>query len=118
MAKTTDNITVGADLPTLNESLLDRDTLSRLFRDIASCTQVLEVVVKHKPTDYVGSGRIGLEDACRLIEERAVRGVQVRYFYDGTQWWDTLMVLSPGVRLVRIQHDPEQWFTEERPTSS
>ena len=46
-----------------------------------------------------------LADARRLLEERAVRGLQIRYRYDGADWWDTLMVLPEGWRLVRIRHE-------------
>lgn len=94
-------------LPDLNQAMLDWPGVEALLRDIAACAQVTEVVPKALAQGYVAedAGALTLADARRLLEERAVRGLQFRYRYDGADWWDTLMVLAEGWRLVRIRHD-------------
>ena len=93
-------------LPDLNQATLDWAGVEVLLRDIAACTQVTEIIPKALAQGYVADGvALTLADARRLLEERAVRGLQIRYRYDGADWWDTLMVLPEGWRLVRIRHE-------------
>ena len=54
---------------------------------------------------YLTQQQLTLADARRLLEARAVRGLQLRYRYDNADWWDTLMVLPDGFRLVRLGHE-------------
>ena len=91
-------------LPELTQAVLDDATLDQLFVDLASLTQVLEVSAKYAERGYVApeASRLTLADARVLLARRAVRGVQIRYRYDGTEWWDTLMLTPAGVRIVRI----------------
>ena len=93
----------GIRLPELTEAVLDEATLDQLFLDIAACTRLLEVTVKLHPTSFAPQERVTLADARALIAARAVRGVQVRYLYDGGEWCDTLIVGGQGVRVVRIR---------------
>lgn len=93
-------------LPDLNQATLDWPGVEALLRDIATCTQVTEIIPKAVAQGYVTDGvALTLADARCLLEERAVRGLQIRYRYEGADWWDTLMVLPEGWRLVRIRHD-------------
>lgn len=92
-------------LPPLSVATLDDEAFDALLRDLRALTQVDEVIVKRGP------GRIGddagaytLDDAERLLRERAVRAVQIRYRHDGARWWDTLTIVPEGVRLVRVRH--------------
>jgi hypothetical protein len=103
----TDDPTTTAEdlrLPELTQACLDADTLDALFADLAACTQVLEVVAKPARTQMIPNQRLTLDDARELITRRTVRGVQIRYRYDGAEWWDTLMAGPDGVRVVRIRH--------------
>ncbi len=95
----------GAPLPELSEGLLDDEALSRLLDDIQEATQFIGAVIKQAPERHVGDGMVGFEVARRLFEGREVRAVQLRYVFDGVQWWDTLMWTPGGARLVRIGHD-------------
>ena len=99
-----DTTTEDFRLPELTQSYLDADTLDALFADLAACTQVLEVVAKLAPTQMIPNQRLTLDDAHGLITNRKVRGVQVRYRYDGAEWCDTLMAGPDGARVVRIRH--------------
>jgi hypothetical protein len=90
-------------LPELTQAVLDQTTLDRLFDDIAGCTRLLDVTVKLSANRMVPQERVTLEEARALLDARAVRGVQLRYLYDGGEWWDTLIATPDGVRVVRIR---------------
>lgn len=91
-------------LPELTEGLLDPATLERLFADLEACAEVLEVLTKLGPQERVtGSVRPSLAEAHDLLRAGGVRGVQIRYRYQGQEWLDTLLVRPAGTLLVRIQ---------------
>lgn len=91
-------------LPALTQANLDEATLEQLFTDIAACTKVLEVTAKVAPKQLVPQRRLTLADAHALIRARSVRGVQIRYEYEGFEWWDTIIIDGDGPRVVRIRH--------------
>ena len=96
------------ELPDLQQSTLDPETLAQLFTDLATCTEILEVIPKAMAQGYVPeSSEIGLEEGQKMLLSGNVRGLQIRYRYQGSQWWDTLLpdVQHSGFRIVRIQHD-------------
>jgi len=101
----------GIELPQLSDTVIDEQTVDALFVDITACTQLLEVIVK-RAAGYVGDDRVSLDEARQLISDGAVRGVQIRYVYDGAQWWDTLMLTPAGIRIVRIRHDVQNIATQ------
>jgi len=95
-------------LPDLQQSSLDPETLAQLFADLTACTEILEVIPKAMAEGYVPeSSTIGLEEGRQMLLSGNVRGLQIRYHYQGSQWWDTLLPdpKSGGFRIVRIQHD-------------
>lgn len=95
-------------LPDLQDAVLNDEQLGQLFRDYHRCIDVLQIVVK-QGRGRVADGEVNspsLEEAEHLIRERKVRGLQIRYAYDEDLWWDTLMPVSSGIRLVRILHSP------------
>ena len=93
-------------LPELHTTLLDPTQLEQLFADIETCTELIEVLPKYGPQVHVpDSAGVTLAEARTLLTSRAVRGVQLRYRYDGAQWWDTVMVAGNQFRVVRIRHD-------------
>ena len=94
----------GQRMPELTQARLDPATLDQLFIDIATCTNVIDVTAKLAATRMVPKQRLTLDDAHELIRTRGVRGVQIRYLYDGSEWWDTIIVNGDEVRVVRIQH--------------
>ena len=94
----------GHRMPELTQARLDPATLDQLFVDIATCTKVIDVTAKLAPTQMVPQQRLTLDDAQELVRTRGVRGVQIRYLYDGSEWWDTIIVNGDEVRVVRIQH--------------
>lgn len=92
-------------LPPLREAVLDAEELAALLRDIAAFGTVDEIVVKSGPGRVVETMAPALADVEALLATRQVRGVQIRYRHDGAQWWDTLLVVADGVRLVRMRHE-------------
>jgi hypothetical protein len=101
-ASTTDPQTL--TLPELQQAALDPATLEQLFSDIARCTDVIEVLPKFAAHGRVGDAGLSLEDGRQLLLGGQLRALQIRYVYDGSQWWDTLMSREGQIRLVRIQH--------------
>ena len=93
-------------LPELTESTLGAEQLGDLFRDIGALTQVVEIIPKQGPRDYVDDRlTLDLDTAQARLLDGTFRGVQIRYRYDGGLWWDTLIKLPEGFRIVRIRHD-------------
>jgi len=93
------------ELPELNQTQLDEETVGQLFRDIHLCTQVVEIILKRNVRGYVGNQQITLSEAQGLLQSGEIRGVQIRYIYDGVHWWDTLIRNADGISLTRIRHD-------------
>lgn len=92
-------------LPPMNDAVLSNEEVAQLFRDIRVCTQQVEVVVKAGPGHVAPSQPYTLDDAETLVASRSVRGVQLRYRYDGAAWCDTLMLQRDAVRLIRVRHE-------------
>jgi len=93
------------DLPVTHESILDADTLNQLFEDVSQCTHLIEVIVKYGRHTQTPDANHTLAEAKQLLADGSARGIQLRYQYDGAQWWDTLMRTPAGTRIVRIRHD-------------
>lgn len=95
----------GLELPPLTEGMLDDAVLAHLEADLASCTEVLGVLTKARSEGHVQPGAgPGLSEAFEQLRRREVRAIQVRYRYQGAEWWDSLLAQPGGYRLVRIQH--------------
>lgn len=96
-------------LPDLQQSILDREALEQLVVDIKSLTEVIEVIPKGKVDGYVAepgtTGGLDLDLARDLLLAGQIHGLQIRYIHDGAQWWDTLLRVPEGIKIVRIRHD-------------
>ena len=90
-------------LPEIGEGLLIPSELAQLFRDYDRCTGSVEIVVKGGRGYVTNQSQPKLQEAEQLLLQRGVRGIQVRYEYEGARWCDTLMPTDGGVRLVRIR---------------
>lgn len=98
----------------LQDTILDEATVDSLFFDVAHAGELLEVVLKGTPVGMTPDpSGVSLDAARVALRERQVFGVQLRYRYAGSEWWDTLMVVRDGVRLVRIDHT--RALAESRP---
>lgn len=92
-----------ADLPELHSGDLDVETVGALFDDLERHAVILDVLVKAAPTRHVSDVAIPLREAQALLAAREVRGVQIRYRWQGAEWRDTLMQLPTAVRVVRMR---------------
>jgi hypothetical protein len=91
-------------LPQLQDAILDPEMLEQLFQDIQRCTVVDEVQLKGGPMVMVSGQAVPLDEARSALHEGRVLGIQIRYWYNGAHWWDTLMRTPKGIRLIRIEH--------------
>ena len=91
-------------LPPLQTAILDEATLARLFHEIAALPRAPEVIVKWAPREHTPDARTSLAEARDALGDGRAFGLQLRYLLDGSLWFDTLMRVEAGVRLVRIAH--------------
>jgi len=91
-------------LPQLQDAILDPETLEQLFQDIQHSTVVKEVLLKGGALAMTSGQSVPLAEAMEALKEGRVLGVQLRYWYNGADWWDTLMRTPKGIRLIRIEH--------------
>jgi len=86
--------------------MLDAAQAEQLLADIEACAELVEILPKFGPQDQVpDAAGVTLAEARTLLAARTVRGLQLRYRYEGADWWDTLMVVGDRFRVVRIRHD-------------
>lgn len=89
-------------LPDLHQAELDPQTLQSLFQDLATCAEIFAVVPKAGP-GHTSPESITLEEGRELLLSGHLRGLQIRYKYNGSEWWDTLIQVTGGIRLTRIE---------------
>ena len=85
------------ELPDVEQSDLDRQTVIDLVAQIATC-EVLEVRSKGHGRAVVSDIDSALDD---LLSGRS-RGLQLVYRHDGETWMDTVMSTAGGYRVVRM----------------
>jgi X-X-X-Leu-X-X-Gly heptad repeat protein len=93
------------DLPDLHLAVLDDASIDQLHADIAALTEVIDVLTKQGRRDYAADAAVTLDDGVAQLRSGAARCLQIRYHYDDAQWWDTLVAVPGGYRLVRVRHD-------------
>lgn len=91
-------------LPELHQSVLDLAGLDALEADLTSCAEVLAVIPKAGP-GHVAFESIDLSAGMDQLRQGGLRGLQVRYHYQGAEWWDTLIAESGAFRITRIKQD-------------
>jgi hypothetical protein len=94
-------------LPPVHVAEIDRDKLRELFDDVEALGERLEIVLKRATEAHVEDGpSVSLAEALEQLSSGTAIGAQLRYSYEGVEWWDTLLRAPRGFRLVRIQHRP------------
>lgn len=93
------------ELPEMHQGELRPEELDDLLRDVELATELLGVTVKGAPRERTGDVAVPLAEARERLLRGEVRGIQLRYRYQGSQWWDTVLRAPSGFRLVRIRHD-------------
>ncbi len=94
-------------LAPLQVASLDDAKLDDLFTDLEALAVDLEVTLRHQAVGgEVSEGayqRSSLSEARASLRAREVLGVKIRYAFGGARWWDTLIPLESGARLVRMK---------------
>ncbi|MCO5167419.1 MAG: hypothetical protein M9894_13815 [Planctomycetes bacterium] len=92
-------------LPEVLEGALDAPALEALMDDIAATGGLLAVVVRAGRQAAPPRGPSALPEVRAALLEGRVPGAQLRYRFEGREWWDTVMAAGPGRwRVVRIAH--------------
>jgi hypothetical protein len=92
-------------LPSVHIAEIDHDKLHELFADVEALGERLEIVLKRATEAHVERVPcVSLAEALEELSSGTALGAQLRYSYKGDDWWDTLMRIPDGFRLVRIQH--------------
>jgi hypothetical protein len=106
MAESSHGAEAQPPLPELHEGDLDREGVLALVRDLEALTTIREVVLKRGAGVRVdGVAETPLSEAAAMLLGGRVRGVQVRYAWEGAEWLDTLLATPGGVKLVRIRQN-------------
>jgi hypothetical protein len=87
--------------PDLFRAELDADTLRQLFKDL--CDSVEDVVAMARTAPGQPPERLSLDEALHRLESGSA-SIQLRYVYQGDEWWDTLRRGQKGTELVRVRH--------------
>ena len=91
------------NLPELQDTILDVDTIHALVRDLTTVASVQDVLLKGGVRVRTDGRAVPLAEAVDALIAGEVFGVQVRYRYQDKEWRDTLMRAPAGVRLVRME---------------
>ena len=91
-------------LPFVHDATLDCEQLLVVVADIELGTEVLAVNIKRGRDAHSDEESVPLRDAVDRLLEGAVAGIQVRYRYQGHEYWDTILRAASGFRIVRIDH--------------
>ena len=92
------------ELPQLQDTLLGREELEALVRDVGACTELLAIQAQGQGGRRGPALSLSLAEIPLALNEGEARRVQLRYRHEGQEWWDTLLRTPEGVRLVRIAH--------------
>lgn len=87
--------------------VLDGALFEAYFADLEECADVRSVTLKRGSETHAEELSVSLEQAHLLMLVGSIRGVQIRYLFDGIAWIDTLAAQGDSVRLVRVT-DPVQ----------
>lgn len=92
-------------LPEVLEGALDAPGLEALLDDIAATGGLLAVVVRAGRQAEPARGPSALPEVRAALLDGRVPGAQLRYVFEGQEWWDTVLSAGPGRwRVVRIAH--------------
>lgn len=106
--------------PQIHEAELTLELLADLFAALESSARILEVRVQGGRTSLSAAvGQQGAASQVRLgtlqdeLVRGVIRGVQIRYTHEGSDWIDTLLRRGPTLRLIRarVSGEPPPGYT-------
>jgi hypothetical protein len=86
----------------MTDAVLDPAEVAALFRDYRALAGSMQIQLRNAPGLVLPHPSPTLDDAESLLLSGSIRGMQLRYQFNGRNWCDTLMPIPLGVRLVRI----------------
>lgn len=93
------------DVEDLFMSVVELPMVSQLFRDIQAHGELLSVGLKSDARGLSGEPSADLEVAATWLGDGSLRGLQLRYRFEGEIWFDTLLRLPSGTafKLIRCK---------------
>jgi hypothetical protein len=91
-------------LPPVHVAVLDRDGLLALISDVEAVGTLLGLTIKRGARAHGDDRAPPLHEAVQALLDGSASGLQLRYLHEGRQWWDTIMRMGDGFRVVRIDH--------------
>lgn len=93
------------ELPQLQQVAVDDALLDALVADLSALTEILAVMPKAAAAGRVVPQNVSLGEGVQQLRDNNLRGLQIRYRYEGDEWWDTLMQTPNGIKLTRIKQE-------------
>jgi len=93
-------------LPQVLEAQLGPAELEAYLADLQHVERLTAVVKSGARQHAAEPQRVDIAQVRDLME--APGALQLRYVWEGGEWWDTLFVTHGPIRLVRIQHPTGQ----------
>jgi hypothetical protein len=90
--------------PEMREAILSAEDLLTLIEDLRAHARVTEVLCKAARRQRANHGQVTPELAVDQLLSGDASAVQFRYWYDNSEWTDTLMKAQEAIRLVRCRH--------------
>jgi hypothetical protein len=90
------------DLSELCEGYLTPELLDDLVTDLTQLTSIEAVMVRGGEFTMAEQTQMDLPTAVEHMKANKLRGIQIRYTWDGVAWLDTLLKSAQGVKLVRM----------------
>lgn len=95
--------------PPVHTGVMDDETLDCYLRDLSMCAHIHEVSSKGGATAIADQSPDDFASAIDRLRAGQLRGVQIRYGFDGVLWCDTLMRVENEIHIVRTRQD---WDSE------
>lgn len=91
------------ELSEIYDQEIDEATLEQVLFDIGAAAELIAVMIKGGPRSNAHGGAPDLA-AARAALSAGAHGVQLRYRFEGREWWDTIMRTAGGrLRIVRTE---------------
>jgi hypothetical protein len=92
-------------MPDTWNGLISEETFHQFIADLGQYAQAVSVREKCHPTKLARDGTSDLATAQKHLLDGSAFSIQVRYFFDGEAWCDTLFQTIDGIRLVRMRDE-------------
>ena len=91
------------ELAEIYDQEIDEQRLAQILFDIDAAAELLDVNIKAGSRTHASVGKPDLSAAKAALDAGAL-GIQLRYRFEGKEWWDTIMRSASGrLRIVRTE---------------